>query len=141
MMNSQDTVTALSAEVNRRREHDRNTGQDRRWHGLDAVPNAVGHAIRKTGGFVTPEVIAIDRSTRITEKSGFQMVTRGIIRYRLFGSDLGEPISHVVLAEAFDKGDKGTEKMMKIAFRTFLIEVLHLPTDRAVRNSDPSVST
>lgn len=140
-MNSQDTVTALSAEVHRMREHDHNTGQDRRWHGLDAVPNAVGHAIRKFPGFVMSEVVAIERSTRTTEKSGFQMVTKGIIRFRLFGSEPGEPVTHVVLAEAFDKGDKGTDKMMKNAFRTFLIEVLQLPTDRAVRNSDPSVST
>jgi hypothetical protein len=56
---------------------------------------------------------------------------RGIFRYRLFSGNPGKPFSHLVLAEAFDKGDKGRSKMMKVALRTFLIEVLHLPTDRA----------
>jgi hypothetical protein len=57
--------------------------------------------------------------------------TRGTLRYRLFSGNLGELFSHLGLAEAFDKGDKGSSKMMKVGLRTFLIEVLHLPTDRA----------
>ena len=140
-MNPQDTVKALAEEVHRVREHDRNTGRDSRWKRLDTIQNEVGRAIKKTGGFVTPEVVAVEYTHRTTEKSGFQLVTKGIIRYRLFGSDPGEPVSHVVLAEAFEKGVRGSSKMMKIALRTFLIEVLQLPTDRADPSSYSSLTT
>ena len=38
-------------------------------------------------------------------------------------------MSGLVAAEAFDSGDKATAKAMSVALRTFLLQLLALPTD------------
>jgi hypothetical protein len=50
------------------------------------------------------------------------------VKFSVYGSD-GEPISGIVAAEAFDSGDKATAKAMSVAMRTFLLQLLCLPTD------------
>ena len=55
-------------------------------------------------------------------------VVRVTVNYSVFG-DEGDPIHGMVAAEAFDSGDKATAKAMSVAYRTFLLQLLCLPTD------------
>jgi hypothetical protein len=50
------------------------------------------------------------------------------VSFSVYGSE-GEPITGTVAAEAFDSGDKATAKAMSVAYRTFLLQLLCLPTD------------
>jgi len=127
-MKSQDVVLAVMAEVQGVAKKDKNTTQNFSFRGIDAVLNAVGPAFRKHGGFVTQNIMNVDYSTMLSNKGSSLNVVRAIVRFNIFGSE-GEPVTGDVAAEAFDSGDKATAKMMSVALRTFLLQVLLLPTD------------
>jgi hypothetical protein len=107
---------------------DRNQAQGFSFRGIDAVMNAVGPALRKAGGFVVPAVRSV-RHESLTTAKGSQMNAAYVeVEFSVYG-DSGEPISGIVAAEAFDSGDKATAKAMSVAMRTFLLQLLCLPTD------------
>ena len=56
------------------------------------------------------------------------MNARLVVTFSVYGSE-GDPITGTVAAEAFDSGDKATAKAMSVAYRTFLLQLLCLPTD------------
>jgi hypothetical protein len=129
-MDSQDTVAAVMAEVQMLRERDRETGQDSRWHGLDAIPNAANEALEKHDGYITHQVVSFHRSTRADKKGHARNYVSGIVTFSIHGSQPGKPVTLEVSAEAWDRGDP-IPTMMKVALRTFLQQILLLPTDRA----------
>ena len=51
-----------------------------------------------------------------------------VVEFGIYGLD-GDAIVGTVAAEAMDSGDKATAKAMSVALRTFLLQVLALPTD------------
>jgi hypothetical protein len=92
------------------------------------LSNAVGPALRKAGGFIVPEVLSVE-NTAVPSASGKSLnVVRVSVKYSVFGTE-GEPIVGIIVAEAFDSGDKATAKAMSVAYRTFLLQLLCLPTD------------
>ena len=128
MSTAQQVIVAVMQEVSSVAKKDKNQSQGFSFRGIDAVMNAVGPAFRKAGGFVSPEVLSID-NTAVPSASGKSLnVVRLTVKYSVYGSE-GEPISGVVAAEAFDSGDKATAKAMSVAYRTFLLQLLCLPTD------------
>jgi hypothetical protein len=107
---------------------DRNQAQGFSFRGIDAVMNAVGPALRKAGGFIVPAVRSV-RHEALTTAKGSQMNAAYVeVEFSVYG-DSGEPIAGIVAAEAFDSGDKATAKAMSVAMRTFLLQLLCLPTD------------
>jgi hypothetical protein len=133
-MNSQDTVAAVMAEVQMLRERDRETGQDSRWHGLDAIPDAVSEALKRHGGYIKHEVLSFHQSPRATKKGKSRNYVQGTVRFYILGSEAGEPVTGEVSVETWDSGDP-IPKMMKMALRSFLQQTLQLPTDRAEPHS------
>ena len=127
-MKSQEIVLAVMADVQGVAKKDKNTAQNFSFRGIDAVLNAVGPAFRKHGGFLTQNIMNVDYSTMLSNKGSSLNVVRAIVRFNIFGTE-GEPVTGDVAAEAFDSGDKATAKMMSVALRTFLLQVLLLPTD------------
>ena len=127
-MKSQDVVLAVMAEVQGVAKKDKNTAQGFNFRGIDAVLNAVGPAFRKHGGYITQSIVSVDYSTMTAKNGGSLNIVRAIVRFNIFGSE-GEPVTGDVAAEAFDSGDKATAKVMSVALRTFLLQVLILPTD------------
>ena len=135
-MKAQEVVLAVMAEVQGLAKKDKNIAQNFTFRGIDAVLNAVGPAFRKHGGYLTQNIMSIDYSTMLSNKGASLNVVRGIIQFNVFGTE-GEPVTGDVAAESFDSGDKATAKMMSVALRTFLLQVLLLPTDEP----DPDVDT
>jgi hypothetical protein len=105
-----------------------NTSQNYKFRGVDAVINAVSPALRRQGLVIWPELISIEYDTSISKSGTQQQIARLLVRYNVQAID-GEPISGIVAAEAFDTGDKATAKAMSVAYRTFMIQLLCLPTD------------
>ena len=105
-----------------------NEQQGFKFRGIDAVVNAVGPALRKHGGFMIPNLQSVEYDTAATRSGGTMNIARVRVEYAIFGTE-GEPIAGVVAAEAFDSGDKATAKAMSVAYRTFILQALCLPTD------------
>lgn len=113
-----------------------NETQRFKFRGVDAVVNAVAPALRKHGGIIWPEVIDEQVEQLPSKSGGIMHRVRLQVKYHVSSTD-GEPITGVVAAEAFDSGDKATAKAMSVAYRTFLLQLLCLPTD----DVDPDAQT
>lgn len=114
----------------------KNTAQGWNFRGIDAVVNAVYPALAEVGGFVVPNVLDQSIEHGTTKGGGAMTTIRLRVRYDWYGTDGGEPISGEVYAEAFDTSDKGTAKAMSVAFRTYLLQTLMLPTDDVDPDAD-----
>jgi hypothetical protein len=127
-MKAQDLIIAVMREVEGLAKRDKNTAQGFNFRGIDAVMNAVGPALRKHGGFIVPRVMGLQHDTIPSKNGGVLNVSRLNVDYSVYG-DEGEPIIGAVASEAFDSGDKATAKAMSVAYRTFILQLLCLPTD------------
>ena len=127
-MDAKQLVVELMKEVQGLAKRDKNTSQGFAFRGIDAVMNAVGPALRKHGGFIVPNVISSETQIATSRNGGSLNIVRLQVSFSVFGSE-GEPIIGSVAAEAMDSGDKATAKAMSVAYRTFLLQLLCLPTD------------
>lgn len=121
-----------------------NKQQDYSFRGIDAVLNAAGPAMREHGVVVIPSLL--DAQYRDIEVGKNRTTMREVtvrVRYTIFGP-AGDMLVHesdpdfgVVPGESMDSGDKGTAKAMSVAYRTFLIQALTIPT----HDPDPDEKT
>jgi hypothetical protein len=130
-MNSKVTVLAVMKDVQGLREHDRKTGQDARWQGLDKVPDAALHSLKMHGGRMTHEVLGSNFSNSTTTNGVKINTGTAIVRFNIFGSDEGEPVTDEAWSMDTNKGDNASAKVYKRALRTFFVDLLQLPDDRA----------
>jgi hypothetical protein len=128
MATSAEVVLSVMNEVQGLAKKDKNQAQGFSFRGIDSVMNAVGPALRKAGGFLVPAVQSVRHESLTTAKGSLMNAAYVEVKFSVYGSD-GEPISGIVAAEAFDSGDKATAKAMSVAMRTFLLQLLCLPTD------------
>lgn len=128
MATAAEVVLSVMNDVQGLAKKDKNQAQGFSFRGIDSVMNAVGPALRKAGGFVVPAVQSVRHETIVTTKGSQMNAAYVEVSFSVYGSD-GEPISGLVAAEAFDSGDKATAKAMSVAMRTFLLQLLCLPTD------------
>lgn len=108
---------------------DKNQAQGFNFRGIDAVMNVVGPALRNAGGFIVPTLKSVKHETLTTSKGSLMNAAYVEVMFSVCGNDNGAPVTGVVAAEAFDSGDKATAKAMSVALRTFLLQLLCLPTD------------
>lgn len=127
-MKAQELIVALMEEVQSLSKDEKNLKQGFNFRGIDAVMNKVGPALRKHGGFIVP--VVVDKGAEIVKSAsgGTLNYVRLTVTYCVYGDD-GQYIAGTVAAEAFDSGDKATAKAMSVAYRTFLLQLLCLPTD------------
>lgn len=127
-MKASELVLAVMQDVQAIAKKDRNTAQGFNFRGIDAVLNHVGPALRKHQGYITTNVLEHEYSVAQTSKGGTLNVCRIRVQFNLYGTE-GEPVTSIVLGEAMDSGDKATAKAMSVALRTYLLQLLALPTD------------
>jgi len=139
-LTARQLIVAVMNEVQGVAKRDTNSSQGFKFRGIDAVVNAVGPAMRKHGGFIVPETIDRQHSVAETARGGSINVVRLEVQYRVYGAE-GEPVVGTVAAEAFDAGDKATAKAMSVAYRTFLLQLLCLPTDEPDPDSESYEAT
>lgn len=131
-----ESMSAVMEKVRAVRKGERNAQQGFMFRGIDAVMSAVGPALRDVGAVITPRVLTIDQNHGTSKSGGTLTSTRVTVEYTWHGPD-GSTITGAAPGEAFDSGDKGTAKAMSVAYRTFLLQALTLPTDEP----DPDAHT
>lgn len=112
----------------------RNRTQNFNFRGIDAVMNAVGPSLRRHGVSVVPS--ALEESSERYETSpkeghsrGTQMVNRVVkVAFTVYGPN-GDSFTGSAYGEAADSGDKAVSKAHSVAYRTFLLQALTIPTD------------
>lgn len=117
------------------RKDSKNQAQRFNFRGIDAVMNAVGPALRKYGVVILPEEVDVHRTNGTTAngKQTAEVVIK--VTYRVYGP-AGDSIHGKVAAEAMDFGDKAIAKAMSVAYRTFLLQALTIPTDEPDPDSE-----
>ena len=127
-MTVHQALSKVMAEVQAVRKDSKNQAQRFNFRGIDAVMNAVGPALRKHGVTILPEDVEVHRSNGTTAngKQTAEVVLK--VTYRVYGP-AGDSIHGKVAAEAMDFGDKAIAKAMSVAYRTFLLQALTIPTD------------
>lgn len=121
-------LNKVMGEVQAVKKDSKNQAQRFNFRGIDAVMNAVGPALRKHGVTILPEDVEVHRSNGATA-NGKQTAEAVIkVTYRVYGP-AGDSIHGKVAAEAADFGDKAVAKAMSVAYRTFLLQALTIPTD------------
>jgi len=115
----------------------RNTtpGQNYMFRGIDSVMNAVGPALRKHRVTVIPWKIDVERRDVTTSTGKPSRETTVEVVYEITGP-AGDVKYGTAPGEAMDSGDKGTAKAMSVAYRTFLLQALTLPTDERDPDED-----
>jgi hypothetical protein len=98
------------------------------YRGIDDVMNALNPAMVKNKLFVVPEVLEQTREDRQTNKGGTIIYSICKIKYTFYAED-GTHVDAVVIGEAFDSGDKATNKAMSVAFKYACFQVFCIPTE------------
>lgn len=121
-------LASVMAEVQSVGKDGKNTQQGYNFRGIDGVVNAVGPALRKHGVVIIPTLL--ESSYRDIEVGKNRTLMREVtvtVRYTIHGP-AGDTIEGVVVGESMDSGDKGTAKAFSVAYRTFLLQALTIPT-------------
>lgn len=138
-MSDQPTVhaafTAVMADVQAIRKAERNNVQNFNFRGIDAVMNAVGPALRKHGVVIVPTAESVDQERYNTAKGGLMHGVVVKMSYTVYGP-AGDHFTGGAYGQAADSGDKAVSKAESVAYRTFLLQALTIPTDEP----DPDLS-
>ena len=128
-------LSKVMGDVQAVKKGSKNQAQRFNFRGIDAVMNAVGPALRKYGVAILPEDVEVHRSngTTASGKQTAEVVVK--VTYRIYGP-AGDSILGKVAAEAMDFGDKAIAKAMSVAYRTFLLQALTIPTDEPDPDSE-----
>lgn len=132
----QEAWAAVMADVRGLAKGDRNNQQGFNFRGVDAVMNAVGPALRSHGVSVVPTGVSDVHVSTYTTKGGTVMRDVFLVASYAITGPAGDVMPGAAAGEASDAGDKATPKAMSVAYRTFLLQALTLPTDEP----DPDAS-
>lgn len=110
------------------RKGDRNAQQGFNFRGIDAVMNHVGPALREHGVVIIPEAVDMESERYDTAKGGKMKNVTVLMKYTVHGPE-GDSFSGSAYGEAADAGDKAVSKAQSVAYRTFLLQSLTVPTD------------
>jgi len=124
-----ESIAAVLARIGAVGKDSRNAQQGFNYRGVDAVVNAVHPVLSEVGGFILPRMVSQEVEHATTAKGAAMTVVRLVTDYAWYGTDGGEPVVGRVSSEAFDTADKATAKAWSVAYRTFLLQTLNLPTD------------
>lgn len=98
------------------------------FRGVDDVINAVSPALARWGITVGFSVERLEREKFQTKNGGDSWHITARVEYRFIALD-GSEHRVQVEAEANDTADKGTGKVMSVAYRIMLLQVFSIPTD------------
>lgn len=119
-----------------------NRQQKFRFRGVDAVINEVGPALREHSVAVVAHRVRQISTTEYESKpknpdeTGTRMVNRLVhVKWRIYGPG-GDWLPGESFGESADAGDKSMAKAMSVAYRTFLLQALCIPTGDADPDSE-----
>lgn len=137
-VNVQEAIVGVMRDVRAVGKDGFNTNQRYDFRGIDGVLNAVGPALRKHGVFSTSKIIGEPQFSTVPTKSGQANTVRAVVEFTFHGpGGPDDTVSTQVVSDQFDSGDKASAKMMSVALRVALIQILALPT----QEKDPDMDT
>lgn len=131
-----EAFTKVMADIRSIEKGDQNTQQGFKFRGIDAVMQAVGPVLRTHGVFIIPTGQELRSETYQTRNGASMRNVTVTVQYRVYGP-AGDYFDGVSFGEAADAGDKAVTKAQSVAYRTFLLQALTVPTGDA----DPDAST
>jgi len=122
-----EAFAAVMADVRVIAKDDENIQQRFRFRGIDAVMQAVGPVLRTHGVFIIPTGQELKSETYETRSGTMMRNVTVTMQYRVYGPG-GDYFDGVSFGEAADAGDKAVTKAQSVAYRTFLLQALTVPT-------------
>ena len=99
------------------------------FRGVDRVVNATRPVLAKHGLVILPELVDLQRRDVQRKDGGRSTETVVRVQYHVIGPQGDQlPVPLVVVGEALDTADKSGAKAMSVAWRTALIQLLHIAT-------------
>jgi hypothetical protein len=129
-------LCAVMKEVGAVGKNKRNTqGGGYQYRGIDDVMAAVQPIMAEYGLVCVPRVIEREREQITTNKGSGMVSVRLLVEHTFYGPD-GSSVICTTLGEAFDSGDKASNKAMAVALKYALTETLMIPTYEADRDTE-----
>ena len=104
------------------------SGQRFKFRGIDDVYGALSSLLAEHEVVIAPEVVDYQMDERAARSGGALYVARLTVRYTLWHSD-GSSIMAQTCGEAFDSGDKATNKAMSAAYKYMAFQVFCIPVE------------
>lgn len=136
-MNIYQSINAVMKDCGFIAKDSKNTMQNYKFRGIDAVMNALNPALIKNKVFVVPEVLDQTREERHTAKGGLLIYSIVKVRYSFYAED-GSCVTACVIGEGMDSGDKATNKAMSAAFKYACFQTFCIPTEEMKDSEDDS---
>lgn len=130
-----EAFAKVMSEVGAIAKDDVNQAQRFNFRGIDATMNTVGPALRKHGVVIVPEAMSIESERYATAKGGQMRNATVHMKYTVFGP-AGDSFTGSTYGEAADAGDKAVSKAQSVAYRTFLLQGLTVPTQERDPDAD-----
>lgn len=130
-----ESILHIMNEVEAIGKNKKNQQQGFMYRGIDDLYNDLQPKFAKHGVFITSEVLEEKREERQSKAGGLLLWTILKVRFNFFAKD-GSHVSSIMVGEAMDNGDKGSNKAMSIALKYCLMQLLLIPTED-VKKSDP----
>lgn len=127
-MNVFEAFSKVMGDVQGIRKGERNNQQGFNFRGIDTVLNAVGPVLRKYGVIIVPEAVSVEVERYQTAKGAVMQGVIALMRYTVIGPE-GDSFTGSAYGQASDSGDKAVTKAESVAYRTFLLQALTVPTD------------
>lgn len=132
------SLAAIMNEVEAIGKNKKNAQQGFMYRGIDDLYNDLQPKFAKHKVFIASEVLEIMREERQTKSGGSLTYTILKVKFTFYAED-GSNVSSVMVGEAMDSGDKGSNKAMSIALKYCLFQLLLIPTEE-VKESDPDAT-
>ena len=106
------------------------------FRGIDDVLDTIHEPMAKHGvSFIPNGFTLIDNTVGVTKSGGSQQHLLGVVKFIILGP-AGDSIPASVVAEAQDTSDKAASKMMSMAYKYLAFQVLSIPVQGALDESD-----
>lgn len=108
------------------------------FRGIDDVLQAIHDSMARWGvSFIPTGFDLLDNSIGTTKSGGAQQHLLGTVHFRIIGP-LGDGFDAAVVAESQDTSDKSASKLMSMAYKYLAFQVLSIPVEGALEESDSS---
>lgn len=136
--NIYESLNLAMKEIGAVAKKDKNTFDNYKFRGIDAVMNALQPALKSAGITIVPTVIDHIREDRLSKKGEPMIYTVLTVKYTFYALD-GSSVEAVVIGEAMDRSDKSTNKAMSAAFKYAAFQVLCIPTEEMIDSEKESL--
>lgn len=108
------------------------------FRGIDDVLQAIHDSMARWGvSFIPTGFTMLDNTVGTTKSGGAQQHLLGTVHFRITGPR-GDGFDAAVVAEAQDTSDKSASKLMSMAYKYLAFQVLSIPVEGALEESDSS---